>query len=74
MIRDRIICGVSDSGLRERLLRVADLDLEKMYSGLQGNWSVKGAEQEDWSTGSRSICAGSELAEELQETATKAAN
>ena len=37
MIRNRIICGVSDSGLRERLLRVADLDLEKMYSGLQGN-------------------------------------
>ena len=29
MIKDRIICGVSDSGLRERLLRVADLDLEK---------------------------------------------
>ena len=29
MIRDRNICGVSDSGLRERLLRVADLDLEK---------------------------------------------
>lgn len=29
MIRDRIICGVSDSGLRERLLRVADLDLDK---------------------------------------------
>ena len=29
MIRDRIICGVSDSGLRERLLRVVDLDLEK---------------------------------------------
>ncbi|XP_065921947.1 uncharacterized protein [Magallana gigas] len=29
MIRDRIICGVSDSGLRERLLRVSDLDLDK---------------------------------------------
>lgn len=29
MIRDRIICGVSDSGLREGLLRVSDLDSDK---------------------------------------------
>lgn len=47
MIRDRIICGVSDSGLRERLLRLADC------SSLQGSWSVKGTEQGDWSTGAQ---------------------
>lgn len=29
LIRDRLICGISDSNLRERLLRVADLDLQK---------------------------------------------
>lgn len=29
MISERIICGVSDYGLRERLLRVNDLDLDK---------------------------------------------
>ena len=29
LIRDRLICGINDSNLRERLLRVADLDLQK---------------------------------------------
>jgi hypothetical protein len=29
LIRDRFICGINDSNLRERLLRVADLDLQK---------------------------------------------
>jgi hypothetical protein len=29
LIRDRMICGINDSNLRERLLRVADLDLQK---------------------------------------------
>jgi hypothetical protein len=27
--RDRLICGISDSNVRERLLRIADLDLQK---------------------------------------------
>lgn len=29
LIRDRIVCGINDSGLRERLLRVDDLTLDK---------------------------------------------
>jgi hypothetical protein len=29
LIIDRLICGINDSNLRERLLRVADLDLQK---------------------------------------------
>jgi hypothetical protein len=29
LIRDRLICGINDSNLREKLLRVADLDLQK---------------------------------------------
>jgi hypothetical protein len=29
LIRDRLICGINDSNLRKRLLRVADLDLQK---------------------------------------------
>lgn len=29
LIKDRIVCGITDNGLRERLLRESDLDLEK---------------------------------------------
>lgn len=28
LIKDRIVCGITDNNLRERLLRVSDLDLE----------------------------------------------
>ena len=29
LIRDRIVCGIRNEALRERLLRIADLSLEK---------------------------------------------
>lgn len=37
LIRDRIVCGVSDSAVRDRLLRTDDLNLEKAVKICQAN-------------------------------------
>lgn len=37
LVRDRIVCGVADSGVRDRLLRADDLTLEKAVKICQAN-------------------------------------
>ena len=37
LIRDRIICGIRNSTLREELLKAADLDLEKCLRSCRAN-------------------------------------
>ena len=37
LVRDRIICGIRDSKLREDLLKVADLDLDKCVNACRAS-------------------------------------
>lgn len=41
LVKDRIVCGIPDNGLRERLLREQDLDLEKALSLCRAAETVK---------------------------------
>ena len=46
LVRDRIICGIRDSKLREDLLKVADLDLDKCVNACRAsNYRKKGTEE-----------------------------
>lgn len=42
LIRDRVVCGVNNTGIRERLLREADLSLEKAMEIMSSGNSIKG--------------------------------
>ncbi|XP_057709985.1 uncharacterized protein K02A2.6-like [Corythoichthys intestinalis] len=46
LIKDRIVCGITDNSLRERLLRESDLDLEKALALCRAAETVKSQAKE----------------------------
>lgn len=57
LIKDRIVCGIPDNGLRERLLREQDPDLDKAIALCRAAETVKSQAKEQVSDGTCAVDA-----------------